>query len=68
MLVLTAKGKAAAVVEDVTADQRLNPAPHRPDLASGRFANGYSWISRAFSRLKSSCRLEGVKPFRVLAT
>jgi hypothetical protein len=40
----------------------------RPLLASGRFANGHSLISRPLNFLNSCARVTGVKPLRVLAT
>jgi hypothetical protein len=46
----------------------VNPSPHRPLLVSGRFANGYSAVSKARNLLNSSSLDAAVKPFRVRAT
>jgi hypothetical protein len=46
----------------------VSPWPHRPLLASGRFANGHSSIFSPRNR-RQSCSLEaGVKPLRLRAT
>src|SRR5919109_5241314 len=45
----------------------VSPCPHRPVLASGRFANGHSLISSPLNFLNSCARVTGVKPLRVLA-
>src|SRR5204863_6909060 len=46
----------------------VSPWPHRPLLASGRFANGHSSISSPLNFLNSCARVTGVNPLRVLAT
>src|SRR4029453_6532097 len=45
----------------------VSPWPHRPLRASGRLANGHSWISSPLNFLNSCARVTGVKPLRVLA-
>jgi hypothetical protein len=45
----------------------VKPWPHRPLVASGKFTNGQSAVSRRRKRLKSCSRTTGVKPFRVRA-